>query len=63
MTELEKCAKHEYTGSECLVAHFFPDGRLKPPCRKCRKCGWVPFEEWSEEEKQEAIRQEREKGE
>lgn len=30
----------------CLVAHYFDDGSIKPPCWRCKDCGrWISFEE------------------
>ncbi len=33
---------HAWSGAECLVAHFGPDGSLEPPCRRCARCHqWI----------------------
>lgn len=47
---IKKLIKEEFSGkvlvSTCCVAHYFPDGSLKPSCIRCPDCGeWISWEE------------------
>ena len=39
---LESISNHNFSGEECLVAHFDKQGNALPQCKKCKNCqDWI----------------------